>query len=951
MSIINKNIILKRICAYEYRLGVNQLETFLPDHVQPFLVGTKHMFVSTEIMNHTLDSQEMCQAKSITDMEGERLKIKIETDVCEHDYHGTRETQPLLPKTDLSSLNRFQMYPYLTSSTDPSSQSESTSTGNILATTSSSTDGCTSGSSADSLNSTHQSSDVLLQKNASTVGVSSNLSQQPHHHKHLHKDAILIKNFEEDCKVTATSQSHTKVMTDSYISTGTSSVLPTIKSEDNKISSSTSNRARSMLQIKTKYMSELDYMLREFKKLERQLSGAKACINGVEESSGSKERREKLRSFIIHLEDTIHQIQNGCSEENQAKQIHSTKSENLVKTDVHTTGNDQEEDQLSTLATKSRDGSHSESVGALNSVDDDQKHIEAVTRLEDHIRINLLPVKVRLSKQLAAQLGASQNPVGMPVARSGLPSIEAENQGKGTFAAAAEQKRLAQLKVQQHQQQSERSTLPSTTSSITNTTTIINNPVAEIHTQFGKPLGSTASSLTHKLHGETLGSESRPYGYGVGSKVVPDIALSSINNNEKTSSSRKMMVAGVAPGSDSSQIKSSVSSVTSAHRNFFENSILDSVVSPAAAKIPSQIPPKASGSVSSSINPLNTVANPLNPINVTNNSSVSDPVDNITVMESDRDCMIQDTKPIHDASEVSNHASIVSMTLAPRSPKKSLSDPSLTLEERAEIIRRRLQKKKRRLMSEQQPHHEIQDQNMALHLGEQNNFVVDGLESIIGSSSNHLKKSAKIGSLPLSRTISINRNGPKAVEYLCALCNETYTSTCDTNPWWTLNTQECPKCLKIQIPRIDISSSANEIEYHPALLVQAAEDNNVSLAINAEKINNSVLNQIKEQSLIPKTSNVISSGLKLYKTTGMEIKKEVEIDQDTASDLDFGPIDGDSLSTSDSDTSSDFGDNMSLAARAEHEEFGKEYSGPKFSDYDSSRLLVLMNHSSTCPGL
>jgi hypothetical protein len=86
-------------------------------------------------------------------------------------------------------------------------------------------------------------------------------------------------------------------------------------------------------------------------------------------------------------------------------------------------------------------------------------------------------------------------------------------------------------------------------------------------------------------------------------------------------------------------------------------------------------------------------------------------------------------------------------------------------------------------------------------------------------------------------------------------------------------------------------------------------------------------------------------------TTGVESKKMDESDQDSASDLDFGPIDGDDLSTSDSESGSDFGDNMTLAARAEHEEFGKEYSGPKFMEYDSSRLLILMNHASTCPGL
>ena len=40
---------------------------------------------------------------------------------------------------------------------------------------------------------------------------------------------------------------------------------------------------------------------------------------------------------------------------------------------------------------------------------------------------------------------------------------------------------------------------------------------------------------------------------------------------------------------------------------------------------------------------------------------------------------------------------------------------------------------------------------------------------------------------------------------------------------------------------------------------------------------------------------------------------------------------------------------MSPAERAEIEKFGEEYDGPKFTDKESSRLLPLMLHASTCP--
>jgi len=59
---------------------------------------------------------------------------------------------------------------------------------------------------------------------------------------------------------------------------------------------------------------------------------------------------------------------------------------------------------------------------------------------------------------------------------------------------------------------------------------------------------------------------------------------------------------------------------------------------------------------------------------------------------------------------------------------------------------------------------------------------------------------------------------PKSVEYQCSLCAETYTSTSTFNSWWALTRENCPKCGKLQIPRIDIAEPANQPEYHPALL-------------------------------------------------------------------------------------------------------------------------------------
>jgi hypothetical protein len=44
----------------------------------------------------------------------------------------------------------------------------------------------------------------------------------------------------------------------------------------------------------------------------------------------------------------------------------------------------------------------------------EKKEEENVHKLKEHILANLLPVKVRLKKHLAAQQRASRNPAGMP---------------------------------------------------------------------------------------------------------------------------------------------------------------------------------------------------------------------------------------------------------------------------------------------------------------------------------------------------------------------------------------------------------------------------------------------------------------------------------------------------------------------------------------------------------
>jgi hypothetical protein len=235
---------------------------------------------------------------------------------------------------------------------------------------------------------------------------------------------------------------------------------------DSKIAvTGSSAKATTFHQLKQKYLSELEYMLTEFQKLERQLLGAKAATR---ESAGSKERREKLHSFISHLDDTIKQIQAGCKSEAETKSSGNSKGE---------------------------EG-------------------EIVLKLEEHILANLLPVKVRLKKQLAAQQGAKHNPASMPV-RGGMsltgegPATAAVNEAKATFVTQAK----------------------------------------PVDSQFCKPLADGCSFLTQKLHGSTLGSKT-----------------------PKPKPSSKVLYAGMAIGSD--QIESSVLAANSAHHLVIKNPAL-----------------------------------------------------------------------------------------------------------------------------------------------------------------------------------------------------------------------------------------------------------------------------------------------------------------------------------------------------------------------------------------
>jgi hypothetical protein len=431
--------------------------------------------------------------------------------------------------------------------------------------------------------------------------------------------------------------------------------------------------------LQQKYSGELEYMLREFQKLERQLLGAKTAVGAAaSESVASRERREKLHSFIQHLEDTIQQIITGVELEASGQ---------------------------STFKPDARDTS------ALSEhVSREKEEEEAVQKIEEHILANLLPVKVRLKKQLAAQQGAKHNPAGMPTARGGLILGQAETaqQGKATFLSKVEERR----------------------SSLLGATT----------------LHGGGSNLTQKLHGPPAG--------GSASQTEPDAEdVKDTSTLGKSPSAKKILYAGLALGSE--QILSSVQAANAVHKVEIQDRALIQVRSNVFLVLHES---------SSQVNtPTSADYAKLKLSTLTTDESDDLPLpesgDEETALSDDYDC----DEPDHIYSQHGTQLSLAAHAAI------------LSYEEKRKARKKR-RKKKKLLLLKQQEQQEQQQQQVPV--------VV-----------------ASTASVPKRKKV-VKKRGPQNVEYMCALCNEVYNSTCEYNPWWALTQHECPKCNKMQVRNV-----------------------------------------------------------------------------------------------------------------------------------------------------
>ncbi len=650
--------------------------------------------------------------------------------------------------------------------------------------------------------------------------------------------------------------------------------------------------------LQRKYGSELDYMLVEFRKLERQLLGAPAASAKMQqqkpEAAGSKERREKLHGFILHLEDTIRQVSEGCQLEKKRNSASSIKEGEEEK--KSSDASPQKQVSLPTAEFTAAEAS-------LSHLPPEKEKEESVQRLEEHILANLLPVKVRLTRQLAAQKGATRNPATAPV-KPGAPAA-----GTGSSFADAEAKQNAKERLYQQQQpQQQQKPSPS---------------------QFGKPIAQAGSSLTARLHGKTLGAGASA---AKGQSPVPEAAAAAPPNK------RRILYAGIAPGS--SQVSSSVNAVAGIHPGLIDDGAAKaSSLAEEERKRMKRLEESAARVALGTGVAQTATATALNAskhVPIPSTMLKSPPEGPATLAA--RAQAVAIPQPV---AQTKAPPPLVAKPKKPHLPP-NYDDPSLSAgqvsnlrfkEARWRQHKRRRERRRQRLEGRGNYSSSIQ-QTHRMH------------PSSAGQSS--VPSSINASSIPGTVVNGVNMapkqngfHGPRTVEYVCSMCNEGYPSNSDANPWWVLTSQECPKCGKVQIPRLDISAPANAIEYHPALLAHMDDGNKMS------SVDTSDHHHAPASGLLPYQHGAYVSRPtppipRSYSDSDVSLTDE--------SDGEGGGGKYDESSDEEEEIDLDDADSVTREEKIEKEEFGFEYKGDKLSDDQARRLLVLMEHASTCPG-
>ena len=824
-------------------------------------------------------------------------------------------------------------------------------------------------------------------------------------------------------------------------------------------------KALTFRHLQKKYSTELDYMLVEFRKLERQLLGAPPnSKNPKPEVAGSKERREKLHGFITHLEDTIRQVSEGCvleEAENKKKQKQNNQlltveplAEKKTDCGIGSSSTTQQQHEGGTAKSQALPTENFTAAEAsLSHLTPAKEKEESVQRLEEHILANLLPVKIRLTRQLAAQKGATRNPATAPIQPGGLGGNATGSEGgagvgpggvavKGSFAEAAEAKRKAQERALALQQEKQRQLEAM-------------KQRAE-QTQYGKPIGQARSSLTSRLHGRVLGGDARPPANAKGTNATTGAAASTVPDptavgGGASPTKRHILYAGMAPGS--TQVPSSINAVSGVHPGLIGEDAARAVslaederkrlveLEASAARValginqglaktgvpaggpashakttasiakgrvgegPATLAARARAvALASSMSGASKLPRPNHPLPT---SSVKP-----SMVPSSATAVVQQHRPPLPQSSLANVPSSTipaAPSAPPPKPKKkhkqaNFNDPALSSNQQFDLRlqearwrqnkRRRERRRQRtasyitgggRILTQQQAQ-AFQQQRMAAPR------MKDG--GVVTTSAGIPGTTIGITTIPAPKKVNGMHHhhnptgaggfGPRGVEYVCAMCNEGYPSSCEINPWWALCSHECPKCGKTQIPRLDITAPSNAMEYHPALLAHLDEGGGhkgINIAgLEAGFIDPAPL-AVSTVQYTPAAATTTPNGI-TYITrpvAPMSVRKTSSFSDSDVSHTDGSDGEGNDGSGLNYDESSDEEgddakdddktpkkngateekyngggdsdeDTVAREERMEREEIGFDYKGEKLTSDQARKLLVLIEHASTCPG-
>mmetsp|Transcript_23482 Transcript_23482/g.48876 ORF Transcript_23482/g.48876 Transcript_23482/m.48876 type:complete len:788 (+) Transcript_23482:160-2523(+) len=367
---------------------------------------------------------------------------------------------------------------------------------------------------------------------------------------------------------------------------------------------------------------------------------------------------------------------------------------------------------------------------------------------------------------------------------------------------------------------------------------------------FGAPLKG-GSFLTQKLHGSTLGSDARRYGDGVGTNT-PVLDNTTTKTQQHAKRQRHVLHGGMTPGSETVMMPPPFIAGLSDRR---------------ATASPTRSTLKTAGEAAAAASRVVVSERKINTANVNNlghsgqGSSGSDARDGKN-----------ESAPVASFSDLAPRGrhSMNRLTKESYGNSGSTSHESFSTTIEQELLRGHLPQQ-------------------VLNLGEKE-FPLHPPKAVKKPRKKRRKESPPV----------IIHNQVNDVEYLCAECDELYTTTTTANPWWVVVREECPKCHKLQIPRIDINLPTNAINYHPALVAHENDEDNEG----------------GHHHLV--------------------FKGPID-DSNKGMSLGVGVADGEDESESDSD--SDTG-----------EDFGEGYKGPTFTTDEASRLAKLFQHARTCPG-